>query len=303
VWDMVIGILSVQDERYPPNQRLMEAAAQSGHQVRLIHTRDCLSGIEGGRVTIAIDGCEKPDILLPRIGATINDYALSIVRQFELSGVPVVNGFGAILLARHKFLSLQTLAAAGLPVPDTRLAVNIKGFLEGVNRLGGYPVAAKMPCGRQGSGVVRIDSGVTSEFVMENLQDNSRGVLVQEYLAPESRRDIRAFVVGGQIVGAMELTPLEGDFRSNIHLTGQGKGLTLDPYLSDLAIRSAEVLGLEIAGADIIVDKEGTTRIIEVNYSPGFRGLEQATGKDIASRIIGYVADKLITGKPCISPL
>jgi len=302
VWNMVIGILSVQDERYPPNQRLMEAAAQSGHRARLIHTRDCLSEIECGRVTVAIDGCERPDILLPRIGATINDYALGVVRHFELSGVPVVNGFGAILLARHKFLTLQTLAAAGLPVPDTRLVVNLRGFQEAVKWLGGYPVVAKMPSSRQGSGVVRIDSGVTSEFVMENLQDNSRGVLVQEYLTPEDRRDVRAFVVGGRVVGAMELTPLAGDFRSNIHLTGLGKGLTLDRDLSELAIRSAEVLGLEIAGTDIILDKEGTPKIIEVNYSPGFRGLEQATGVDIASRIIGYASDKVMTRKPCISP-
>ena len=300
---MNIGILSVQDEKYPPNQRLMEAALQAGHRARLIHTRDCLSEIERGRVTIAINGCERPDILLPRIGATINDYALGVVRQFELSGIPVVNGFGAILLARHKFLSLQTLATAGLPVPNTRLVVNIRGFQEAVKGLGGYPVVAKMPSSRQGSGVVRIDSGVMSEFLMENLQDNSRGVLVQEYLAPEGRRDIRAFVVGGQVVGAMELSPLEGDFRSNIHLTGLGKGLTLDPDLSELAIRSSEVLGLEIAGTDIIIDKAGAPNIIEVNYSPGFRGLEQATGMDIASRIIGYVSDNLITGKSCISPL
>ena len=98
------------------------------------------------------------------------------------------------------------------------------------------------------------------------------------------------------------MTPLAGDFRSNIHLTGQGKGLTLDRDLSELAIRSAEVLGLEIAGTDIIVDKEGTPKIIEVNYSPGFRGLEQATGVDIASRIIGYAFDRIMTRKPCISP-
>lgn len=300
---MVIGILSVQDERYPPNQRLMEAASQSGHQARLIHTRDCLSEITHGRVGLTINGCERPDILLPRIGATINDYALGVVRQFELAGVPLVNGFGAILLARNKFLGLQTLAAAGIPVPDTRLVVNIKGFMEAVDRLGGFPVVVKMPCGRQGSGVVRIDSGIASEFIMAHLQDNSRGVLVQEYLAPEGRRDIRAFVVGGQMVGAMELAPLPGDFRSNIHLTGQGKGLSLDPKLSELAVQSAEVLGLEVAGIDIIVDKAGIPKVVEVNYSPGFRGLEQATGLDIASRIIGYAADRLITGKPCRSPL
>jgi ribosomal protein S6--L-glutamate ligase len=301
VWNMDIGILSVRDKRYPPNQRLMEAASQSGHQARLIHTRDCLSGIQCGRLKLNIRGCERPDALLPRIGATINDYALGVVRQFELSGVPVVNGSGAIFLARHKFLSLQALAAAGLPVPDTQLVVNLSGFHDAVNGLGGYPVVAKMPSSRQGSGVVRVDSPIISDFVMENLQDNTRGVLVQEYVPPEERRDIRAFVVDGEVVAAMELRPNSGDFRSNIHLTGLGKGVRLDRDLSELAIRSAEVLGLEIAGTDILVDKDGGPKVIEVNYSPGFRGLEAATGLDIASRIIGYAVDKSV-GKSCISP-
>jgi ribosomal protein S6--L-glutamate ligase len=298
---MDIGILSVRDERYPPNERLMEAASQSGHRARLIHTRDCLSEIQCGRLKLTIRGGEPPDVLLPRIGATINDYALGVVRQFELSGVPVVNGWGAIFLARHKFLSLQALAAAGLPVPDTRLVVNLNGFHDAVTGLGGYPVVAKMPSSRQGSGVVRVDSPINSEFIMENLQDNSRGVLVQEYVAPEGRRDIRAFVVGGQVAGAMELRPLEGDFRSNIHLTGLGKGIQLGQDMSELAVRSAGVLGLEIAGIDIIADKKGNPKIIEVNYSPGFRGLEAATGLDIASRIIGHAVDT-VAERVCTSP-
>ncbi len=293
MWKMVIGILSVRDERYPPNQRLIEAASQSGHRARLIHTRDCLSGIEGGRLGVKIDGCDRPDILLPRIGATINDYALGVVRHFEISGVPVINGSDAILLARNKFLSLQTLANKGLPVPDTCLVVNSRGFENAVSRLGGYPVVAKMPCSRQGSGVVRVDSAGTMEFVMENLQDNSRGLLVQAYIPPRGRRDLRAFVLGGRVIGAMELRPKAGDFRSNIHLTGLGNAVTLDGELSQLATRSAEALGLEIAGTDIIVDKDGAPKVIEVNYSPGFTGLEQATGIDIASRMVEYVADKL----------
>jgi len=289
---MIIGILSVRDENYHPNQRLIEAASRSGHDVRLIHTRDCLSEIQRGRPAIRLDECHRPDILLPRIGATINDYALGVVRHFEVSGVPVVNGFNSILLARNKFLGLQTLSGIGLSVPDTYLAVNLRGFEKAVKRLGGYPVVAKMPSSRQGSGVVLVDSPVTSEFIMENLQDISRGLLVQEYFAPQGRRDNRAFVLGDKVVGAMELRPNTGDFRSNIHLTGLGNAVTLDRELSELAVRSAKALGLEIAGIDIIVGKDGDMKVIEVNYSPGFRGLEQATGFDIASRIIGYIADR-----------
>lgn len=295
---MIIGILSVRDSAYHPNQRLIEAASQSRHSVRIIHTRDCVSEIDLGRLTLKIEGSDRPDVLLPRIGATINDYALGVVRHFELSGVPLVNGFYSILLARNKFLTLQTLACNGVNVPDTYLVVNFQGFEEAVKGLGGYPVVAKMPSSRQGSGVVLVDSPVTAEFVMHNLQDNSRGLLVQEYIAPRGRREIRAFVIGGRVTGAMELMPNPDDFRSNIHLAGQGKGVTLDPKLSDLAIRSAKVLGLEIAGTDIIVGEDGAPRIMEVNYSPGFRGLEKATGLDIASGIVGYVEDKL-RGKLC----
>lgn len=295
---MIIGILSVRDSAYHPNQRLIEAASQSGHGVKLIHTRDCLSEIDHSRPALKIEGSDRPDVLLPRIGATINDYALGVVRHFELSGVPLVNGFHAILLARNKFLTLQTLACNGINVPDTYLVVNFQGFEEAVKGLGGYPVVAKMPSSRQGSGVVLVDSPVTAEFVMHNLQDNLRGLLIQEYIAPRRRREIRAFVIGDRVAGAMELMPNSEDFRSNIHLAGQGKGVTLDPKLSELAIRSAKVLGLEIAGTDIIVGEDGAPRVIEVNYSPGFRGLEKATGLDIASGIIGYVEDKL-RGKLC----
>ena len=294
---MIIGILSVRDETYHPNQRLIEAASRFGHTVRLIHTRDCLSEIQRGRPAIRIDTCDRPDILLPRIGATINDYALGVVRHFEISGVSVVNGFDAILLARNKFMSLQTLSNMGLPVPDTYLTVNLRGFEKAVKRLGGYPVVAKMPSSRQGNGVVRVDSPVTSEFVMENLRDISRGLLVQEYIAPQGRRDIRAFILGDRVVGAMELRPNPGDFRSNIHLTGLGNAVTLDRELTELAIRSAKALTLEIAGTDIIIAKDGSPKVIEVNYSPGFRGLEQTTGLDIASQIIEYVTDKHVIDK------
>jgi len=176
--------------------------------------------------------------------------------------------------------------------------VNLQGFEGAVKGLGGYPVVAKMPSSRQGSGVVLVDSPVTAEFIMHNLQDNSKGVLVQEYIAPRGRREIRALVTGDRVTGAMELRPNPDDFRSNIHLAGQGKGVTLDRKLSDLAIRSTRSLGLEISGTDIIVGKDGTPRVIEVNYSPGFRGLEKATGLDIASGIVGYVEDKL-RGKLC----
>ena len=289
---MHMAILSVRDETYHPNKRLMAAAVEMGHRVSLIHTRDPLSCIEESKQAIRLPGGDLPDILLPRVGATINDYALSVVRHFELSGTRVVNGFESILMARNKFLGLQRLAEQGVGVPDTYLVVTREGFERAVERLGGYPVVAKMPSSRQGNGVMLVESRATASFVMNNLMDNTRGILVQEYIPPEGRTDIRAFVLGDRVLGAMSLKPNPGDFRTNIHITGEGRLLTLNPGLSKLAVRSSRSLGLEISGCDILFQENDAPRVIEVNYSPGFSGLERTTGINIAKQIIRYVTAK-----------
>jgi ribosomal protein S6--L-glutamate ligase len=289
---MHIGILSVRDDAYHPNSRLMAAAVEMGHRISLIHTRDCLSCIEHGRQAVILPDGDLPEVLLPRVGATINDYALSVVRHFELSGTRVVNGFGSILLARNKFMGLQRLSKKGVRVPHTCLAVTHEEFKRSVDRLGGYPVVAKMPSSRQGNGVMLVENPAAASFVMNNLMDNTRGILVQEYIPPEGRTDVRAFVVGDRVLGAMALKPKGADFRTNIHITGKGEMLALNPRLSDLAVQSSRALGLEISGCDIILQKNGSPNVLEVNYSPGFRGLEHATGMDIAKEIIHYVTVK-----------
>ncbi len=289
---MHIGILSVRDEAYHPNRRLMAAAVEMGHRISLIHTRDCLSSIQSNQLSVRLPQSDLPDVLLPRIGATINDYAMSVVKHFSISGCRVVNNFESILLARNKFMGLQRLAEQGISVPDTYLVVTQAGFERSVERLGGYPVVAKMPSSRQGNGVMLVESRATASFVMNNLQDNARGILVQKYIPLEGRTDIRVFVLGGRVLGAMALKPNPGDFRTNIHVTGQGRMLTLSPTLSKLAVQSSRSLGLEISGCDIILQKNGSPQVIEVNYSPGFRGLEDATGMDIAKQIIHYATAK-----------
>ncbi len=289
---MHVAILSVRDETYHPNSRLMAAAVEMGHRISLIHTRDSLSCIQEGQQTVRLPEADLPDILLPRVGATINDYALSVVRHFELSGTRVVNGFESILMARNKFMGLQRLASQGVSVPDTYLVVTREGFERSVEQLGGYPVVAKMPSSRQGNGVMLVENQATASFVMNNLMDNTRGILVQEYIPPEGRTDIRAFVLGDRVLGAMSLKPNPADFRTNFHITGEGRLLTLSPSLSKLAVQSSRALALEISGCDIILQKNDSPKVIEVNYSPGFRGLEHATGIDIAKRIIHYVTSK-----------
>jgi ribosomal protein S6--L-glutamate ligase len=286
---MIIGILSARNHNYHPNRRLIEAAGNQGHQVALMHPENCLSGILLGAFHLRnLCRGKIAEVLLPRIGANISEFSMTLVRHFELLGVPVVNRFEAILLARNKFLCLQALAQQGIPVPDSHFVTSLKGFEKAVASLGGYPVVAKTPKGRQGEGVILIESRVTAGFVVHNLLNIREGLVVQEYLEPKGRTDLRAFVVGDRVVGAMELKPQEGDFRSNIHLLGQGKPIVLEEELADLAVRSTRILGLEISGTDIILSNNRAV-VLEVNYSPGFRGLEAKSGKDIASQIIDYV--------------
>jgi ribosomal protein S6--L-glutamate ligase len=229
-----------------------------------------------------------PDVFLPRIGATIKDYALTLVRHFELAGVPVVNRFESIVLARNKFLALQCLAKAGIPVPESYYASNPANFKRALTKLRGFPVVAKTPGSRQGKGVIKIATPATADFVLENLPTRYEGLVVQRYVPPEERRDIRAFVIGGKVIGAMALTPKAGDFRTNFHLRGKVQAVRLERALATIAVQSSKALGLEISGIDIIVRLDGSAEVMEVNYCPGFKGMESSTGRDIASRIIDY---------------
>ncbi len=290
---MHIGILTARNPEYHPNRRLVEAGSELGHRVTLIHPKNCLSAIFSGKPRLEMALSEDhPKVLLPRIGATINDYALALVRHFEQTGMRVVNGFQSILLARNKFLTLQTLASHGIPVPDSHFVSNIKNFEKSVAELGGYPVVVKTPNSRQGKGVLLVESSLTAQSIMDQLEAKKQGLLVQEFIGVEGRKDIRAFVLGGKVIGAMTLKPQDGDFRSNVHQNGSPKVITLNKKLEQLALESSRALGLEISGSDIIVDGNGNPRVIEANYTPGFKGFEAATGLDIGAEIIQYVTQK-----------
>jgi ribosomal protein S6--L-glutamate ligase len=299
---MRIGVLSARGPEAHPNQRLMASGRALGHPVTLIHPRDCVAYLSGCATRIRMKSApDGLDVVLPRIGATIKDYAVTLVRHLELSGLKVVNGFHSILLARNKFLTLQTLVEAGVPVPDSFWVSNQENFEQAVADLGGYPVVVKMPASRQGQGVALVDSKVTAGFIMANLPVTTTGLLVQEYIPPETRRDIRAFVIGGELVAAVELRPRKGDFRSNIHQGGNGRRLTPGGDLTILSLSASRALGLEIAGIDMMIRHDGRIQVIETNYSPGFEGLEEITGIDIASRIIALVVKRDGEG-PCASP-
>jgi ribosomal protein S6--L-glutamate ligase len=287
---MLIGILSVKNHRYHPNRRLLEAAKALNHQGILLHPGKLLMGVGDG--ALIMEYLRKPlgpDVILPRMGATIKAYALIMVRHLELLGIPVINNFQSILLARNKFLTIQTLFQNGVPILESRYASNWSNFDKAVSGLGGLPIVVKIPNSRQGRGVFLIDSMEKHRPLLSGLLDRAQGLLIQKYIPPERRRDIRALVVGQRVVGAMSLIPKKGDFRANIHLHGRTEKISLTREMSDLAIKSTRVLGLAIAGVDMIEEENGAVSVVDMNYSPGFKGLERCTGKDVAMEIIKYV--------------
>jgi len=289
---MNIGIITVRGPHYHPNRRLREAAAERGHRVTLVHPYRVWPGLEDNTLSlVGLPGMASLDVVLPRQGATVGDSCLALIRHFSLMGIPVVNDLDSIRLTKNKFLTLQALAKARIPVLHTVFVNSAKGFHEALIRLGGYPVVIKQVSSRQGEGVILVEKNVNEQAVTHKHLDKRKGLLVQRFIPPTGRQDIRVLVVGRNIVGAMELHPKKGDFRANYHLSKESRPRDLTPELTRIALKASNAVGLEISGVDLIVDTNGRVSVIEVNYSPGFKGLEAATGLDIAGRIVGYVAD------------
>jgi ribosomal protein S6--L-glutamate ligase len=228
------------------------------------------------------------DAVLPRIGASITDYGLAVVKHFEILGVPPINGSQAIAESRDKLRCLQILARAGVKVPRTVLTRNTHSLRTAIEAVRGFPAILKVLKGTQGVGVMIVHSPVSMGSVMDTLRSLDQDVLVQQFLAEGAGRDYRAFVIGDKVVAAMMRTAAEGEFRSNIHRGGEGRLVRLPRAYEQAAIRAARALGLHIAGVDIMESKEGPL-VIEVNSSPGFEGIEKATGLNIAAMIVNSI--------------
>lgn len=289
-----IGVVTVKGPGYHPTARLSEAASARGARVVRVHPYRHPAGIVGGRAMLAaaLDG-GMPHALLPRQGAEIKTACLPLIAHFEQAGIPVVNGLRAILTVRHKFLAMQAFAAAGLGVPDTLYVGDGQAYAEATARLGPGPVVVKPVRGRQGSGVACLTPGQRLPEPLAFELDQGNGLLVQAFIDPAVRRDLRVLVVGGQVVGAMALTPAAGEFRANFHLGARSRAVDPSPEIAAAALGAAEAVGLEIAGVDLMRLENGRILVLEANYAPGFRGLEQATGLDVAGRIIDYVLSRL----------
>lgn len=274
-------------------RRLLSEARKAGVRCDVINPLECELILDGARTRIAVGGTPLPeyDAVLPRIGASITEYGLAVVKQFETLGAYTVNSSGAIAESRDKFRSLQVLTEAGLASPATVLTRGLRGLRSAVESVKGFPVVLKVLQGTQGVGVMLVHTPVSMGSVVDTLQGLGQDVILQQFVAEAAGRDYRALVIGNKVVAAMLRTAPEGEFRSNIHRGGEGRLVKLPPAYERAAVRAARKLGLEICGVDLMEGKNGPL-IIEANSSPGFEGIERATGLNIAGAIIRHIRSR-----------
>ncbi len=288
---MRIGVITVKGPDFHPNARLIEAARERGHELSLINPYQAVPVLDQGYFSM-MGATPLPHVILPRQGSPMGEYGFVILNQFQALGVPLVSGIRGVAIARNQYITLQALASSGIQVPRSCFITKPRAFFSAVKHLGGYPVVAKSVDGMGGEGVARIDTDDQGQAFLEAGLRPEKGLVVQEFFPPGDRTDLRILVMGNGVAGAMALTPAEDDFRSNVHQQGRAEAAALPRDLEKMALDAARACFLDIAGVDMIIGKDQLPRIIEVNYSPGFRGLEQATGKDIARDMICFLEHK-----------
>jgi ribosomal protein S6--L-glutamate ligase len=286
---MRIAIFSTRSARYHPNRRLLEAARSLGHSPVLLHPKAIMTTAAMGKAALP-DAQHLPDVLLPRIGSTIDDTELAAVFHMERLGIPVINGFHALVIARDKYLSLRHLDAAGIPVPRTFLVTAPERLASAIQGVGGFPVVIKASRGRQGTGVHLVHGMSFARYILDHPPRPGQGVLVQEYLPSAEDGDIRIIVVGGRPVAWMKRVPPRGEFRANVHLRGKGHPWSPLPDWVQMAAKATRTLGLEVAGVDLLERSHGPV-VLEVNTNPGFREMERVTGLDVAEEIVRHATD------------
>lgn len=285
---MKLLILSRKGSLYS-TRRLREACKVLGVACQVVDPLACSVVVDADAPRVYWNSKELRgvDAVVPRIGAYGARHALAVVQAFDLQGVPTLNHHAAIELAKDKLACLQRLVRAGLPVPTTVLTRSAKALPRAVETIGGAPAILKLLRGTQGAGVMVAESVSSLRSMLDAIWTLGEDVLIQRFVTEARGRDLRALVVGGEVVGAMRRHACEGEFRSNIHRGGVGESVTLSRSLERLALQAARAIGVELAGVDMLESKNGPL-ILEVNSSPGFQGLEEATGTDIALRIMEH---------------
>lgn len=286
---MKIIVLSRNPALYS-TKRLVEAGEKRKHEMIVVDHTKCDLIIEKRKPQVFYKGkpLEDVDAVIPRIGASVTFYGTAVVRQFEMMKVFTATESQALVRSRDKLRSLQILSRAGLGLPITAFTNYSKNVKSIIQKVGGAPLVIKLLEGTQGVGVVLAENNNAAESVLEAFNGLKARVIVQEFIKEAGGADIRAFVVDGVVVGAMKRQGKEGEFRSNLHRGGSASLIELTDDEENAALKAAKVLGLGIAGVDMLQSKKGPL-IMEVNSSPGLEGIEGATKKDIANSIIRYI--------------
>jgi ribosomal protein S6--L-glutamate ligase len=287
---VVIGILSRKPSLYS-TRRLLQGAARRGHRTLVLDPLRCYLALSRGAPAVFYRGLQgmlpRPDVVLPRIGASITDHGLAVVNQFDMMRVPLVNNSQPIARSRDKLRSLQLLAGAGIDIPRTVMARDPSQIDRALEMVGGPPAIVKVIKGTQGIGVILAETEQAARTIIETFASLGLIILVQEFIEESEGRDIRALVVGGRVVTAMRRQARLGEFRSNVHRGATGVAVELSEEYQQAALRATEVMGLQVAGVDLLESGAGP-KVIEINSSPGFEGLERCSGADIAGSIVDY---------------
>ena len=290
---MKIAMLARNAKLYS-HRRLVEAAEAGGHRIDIVNTTQCYVRITSRRPQVLYRGAalEGYDAVIPRIGASITFYGLAVLRQFEMMGVWPLNGSVAIGRARDKLWALQIMSRLGVGLPVTGFANSARRAEEMIRMVGGPPVVIKLVEGTQGLGVVLGETMSSAKSTFEAFRGANINILVQEFVKEAGGADIRAFVVGDEVVGAMKRQGGPGEFRSNLHRGGTAEKIDITPEERSTAVRACEVLGLNVAGVDMLRSSRGPV-LIEVNSTPGLEGIEKSTGTDIARQIIAFMETRV----------
>jgi ribosomal protein S6--L-glutamate ligase len=292
-----IAILSRGPKLYSTS-RLVEAAKQAGHDVQVIDPLRCYVDIASSDPDIHYKGKDVDgiDAVIPRIGQSITGYGTAVVRQFEMQGVFCVNESVAINRSRDKLRSLQLLSRKGIGMPVTGFAHSTRYTKDLIQLVGGAPLVVKLLQGTQGIGVVLCETAKAAESVIEAFRGLDAQFLVQEFIKEAGGTDIRCFVVGDKVVGSMIRRGAKGEFRSNLHRGGTAEKVKITAKERATAVKSAKAMGLNIAGVDILRANRGPV-VMEVNSSPGLEGIENATGIDVAAKVIEFIEKNAKRGK------
>jgi ribosomal protein S6--L-glutamate ligase len=290
---MKLAILSVAPRAYS-TQRLRTAALDRGHTVKVLNTLRFGIDLSGDEPDLQFRGKQLTDYdaVLPRIGNSITYFGTAVVRQFEQMDVYTPNTAAGISNSRDKLRATQILSRHHISMPATTFVRDRADVIPAIERVGGAPVVIKLLEGTQGIGVILAPTIKVAEAIIETLQSTKQNVLIQRFVKESKGRDIRALVVGDRVVAAMRRVAQGDEFRSNVHRGGSVEAVELDPAFEEAAVRSAQIMGLRVAGVDMLEGRNGPL-VMEVNSSPGLEGIENATRLDVAGAIIDYIDNQV----------